>query len=375
MLLRMKRTLLIIVAVITSLALYTWSVVAFSQEDDGVTAEAPVEAVNLEQADEAPPPSHTAEVVHQVLPSVVNVRVTSVQFDPITGETQGRGQGSGVVIAKDGIIVTNFHVVSQAVDVEVALSDGRELKGEVIGAAPENDLAVIRVEADDLVPMELGNSDSLRLGDDVIAIGFPLDLGGATVTKGIVSAKNRRISPQGGSTPLRLTGILQTDAAINPGNSGGALVDANGRLVGINSAAAGAATAENIGFAIPIDEVVPVIEEILSEPPEQRAWIGIDISVPLTPEAAAQLGLPVSEGVLVAGTFDGSPAEEAGIERGDVIVSVDGSPVASSADLADVLGRLDPGDEVEIRLVNSSGERTVTVELDQRPAEFSLPEE
>jgi S1-C subfamily serine protease len=371
----MKRTLLIVVAVITSLAVYTWSVVAFSREEDPGAPAAPAEAVNLEQADDAPPPSDTAEVVEEVLHSVVNVRVTSVQFDPITGETQGRGQGSGVVIAKDGIIVTNFHVVSQAVDVEVAFSDGRELQGEVIGAAPENDLAVIRVEADDLDPIELGSSDSLRLGDDVIAIGFPLGLGGATVTKGIVSAKNRRISPQGGVTPLRLTGILQTDAAINPGNSGGALVDANGRLVGINSAAAGAATAENIGFAIPIDTVVPVIEEILNEPPEQRAWIGIDISVPLTPEVAAQLGLPVSEGVLVAGTFDESPAEEAGIEQGDVIVSVDGTPVASSADLADVMGRLDPGDEVEIRLVNSSGERTVTVELDRRPAEFTLPEE
>jgi S1-C subfamily serine protease len=374
MLQSMKKTLLIIVVVIASLAVYTWSVVAFSQEN-GDTAEAPAEAVNLNQTDDAPPPSDTAEVVEEVLPSVVNVRVTSVQFDPFTGETQGRGQGSGVVIDKDGIIVTNFHVVSQAVDVEVAFSDGREMQGEVIGAAPENDLAVIRVEADDLDPIELGKSESLRLGDDVIALGYPLGLGGSTVTKGIVSAKNRSISPQGGPTPLRLTGILQTDAAINPGNSGGALVDANGRLVGINSAAAGAATAENIGFAIPIDTAVPVIEEILSEPAEQRAWIGVDISVPLTPEVAAQLGLPVTEGVLVAGTFDGSPAEEAGIEQGDVIVSVAGTPVASSGDLADVLGTLDPGEDVEIRLVNASGDRTVTVELDPRPAEFTLPEE
>jgi S1-C subfamily serine protease len=370
----MKRTFLIVVSVVTSLALYMWSVTAFSQESNDGTAGTQAQTVELEQSSDTPPPSETATVVDEVLPSVVNVRVTSVQFDPFTGETQGRGQGSGVIVHKDGIIVTNFHVVSQAVDVEVALSDGRVLDGEVVGAAPENDLAVIRVEADDLDPIELGRSETLRLGDDVIAIGYPLGLGGATVTKGIVSAKNRRISPQGGPTPLRLTGILQTDAAINPGNSGGALVDANGRLVGINSAAAGAATAENIGFAIPVDTVVPVIEEILSEPAEQRAWIGIDISVPLTPEVAAQLGLPITEGVLVAGTFDGSPAEQAGIRQGDVIVSVDGEPVASSADLSDVLGRLDPGDEVEIRLVNASGERTVTVELDPRPAEFSLPE-
>jgi S1-C subfamily serine protease len=187
------------------------------------------------------------------------------------------------------------------------------------------------------------------------------------VTKGILSAEGRTIEPQGAEAPL--TNMMQTDAAINPGNSGGALVDSAGRLVGINSAAAGAGTAENIGFAIPIDSAIPVIQEILDEPPEQHAWMGVTLQ-PLTPVIAAQLDLPVDEGALITSVIDNSPAEEAGLEQGDVVTAVDGNEVTDSDQLIGILGDKDPGDRVELDVVSSSGERTVTVTLEQRPATF-----
>jgi S1-C subfamily serine protease len=364
----MKKALLVLLAVAISVGLYGWSLVAFSEESGGGGQVVAAEPVDFEQATEPPPRSETADTIEEVLPSVVNVRVRSVTFDPLGGEQRAEGQGSGVVIDSKGIIVTNFHVVRTAVEVNVAFPDGRNLEGHVVGAAPERDLAVIKVDADDLNPIEIGKSESLRLGDDVIAVGFPLGLGGgATVTKGIVSSTSRTIEPQGG---VRLGGVLQTDAAINPGNSGGALVDGNGRLVGINTAAAGAGAAENVGFAISIDSALPVIEEIISEPAEERAWLGVDIHIPLTPDVAAQLDLPVTQGALVSGTFDGSPAEAAGIEAGDVIVAIDGEQIDDNTALAEILADRDPGDRIELRVVGPGGERTVEVELDQRPPEF-----
>ena len=319
--------------------------------------------VDLDQSDVAPPRSPIAEVVEEALPSVVNVKVTSVGSTGL-----GRGEGSGVVIDAGGIILTNFHVVRGAVDVEVVFNDDHgRLSGKVIGGIPERDLAVIRVEADDLNPIEIGRSSQLRLGDDVIAIGFPLGLGtGPTVTKGIVSALDRNI--EAGDEALELQGLLQTDAAINPGNSGGALIDRAGRLVGINTAAAQAASAENVGFAIAIDEALPVIEEILDEPLEQRAWLGVSIADIDSAADAAQLGIdPDVRGAAISLIFPDNPAEEAGLEVGDVIVRIDDTPIRSAEDLTETLSDLDPGDTVEVTVVNAEGTRTVTVELTQRP--------
>jgi S1-C subfamily serine protease len=360
----MKRALLIVL-IVAALGLFGWAIVATSdpQEEAG----APIESVDLDQNEDALPPSDTAEVVERILPSVVNVRITSLNFDPFGGQEEAQGQGSGVVLDAEGIIVTNFHVVSEAVEVEVRLADGQSLEGRVVGGVPERDLAVIQVEADDLNPIELGTSENIRLGEDVIAIGFPLGLGGPTVTKGILSAKDRTIQTAENQT---FADMLQTDAAINPGNSGGPLVDANGRLIGINSAAAGAATAENVGFAIPIDKALPVIEQILREPAAEQAWIGVQV-LDLTEELAADLNVDVTQGAVVAGSFEGSPAAEAGIGEGEVIVAVDGEEITSHNDLIETLGGYAPGDEVEVRIVSPTGERTVTVELAQRPISFS----
>ena len=220
-----------------------------------------------------------------MLPGVVNVR--TLGFDG------SKGEASGVVIDRRGVILTNNHVVQGARTVTIFFNDGRHTQpvhGTVIGTAAERDLAIIRVRLDDLVPVPLGRSSKLRLGDGVLAIGFPLDLGGGpTVTQGIVSGLDRTFQPDGGAS---LEGLLQTDAAINPGNSGGALVDSAGRLVGINTVAVRAGSAENVGFAIAIDEARPVIDEIRSKPADQRAWIGVTFDSIDTAAAAVQLGLP-----------------------------------------------------------------------------------
>ena len=327
------------------------------------------------------PHSPLADVIDEVLPAVVNIRASTVQFDPLGNPDEVGGQGSGVVIASEGIILTNNHVVSGATEVDVIFNDeeiGR-LEGTVLGTFPERDIAVVQVDSEDPLPsVEIGDSGSLRLGDDVIAIGFPLGLGGPTVTKGIVSAVDRNIelgSEGVGNEPAELEGLLQTDAAINPGNSGGALIDTAGQLVGINTAAARAGSAENIGFAIPIDAAIPVAEEILAEPPEQRAWLGISVQSVASSAVAQQLGLdPDARGAFVGGVFPGSPAEEAGMEQGDLIIDVGGEEVDSGDALTEALTRFDPGEIVDVVVIRDGEEEAFEVELGQRPVTIEPPE-
>jgi len=339
-------------------------------------AEGPAPDITLDQSDQAAPTSPLADVIEEILPAVVNVRVTSVGFDPSGGAQEGRGEGSGVVIDEKGIILTNNHVVSGATEVEIVFNDDHpSMTGEVLGTLPEKDIAVVRVEADDLTAIEIGNSSSLRLGDEVVAIGFPLGLGGPTVTKGIVSAKERDIDI-GGAEAESLEDLLQTDAAINPGNSGGALVDLSGRLVGINTAAAQAGAAENVGFAIPVDDAIPLAQEILSEPPERRAWLGVQIDTVGSSAIAAQLGLdPDVRGALVTGLYPDSPADRGGVEQGDVITDLGGFGLESVEDLTTSLTEFDPGERIEVTVVRGDETIVVDVELDQRPATIPLPEE
>jgi S1-C subfamily serine protease len=338
--------------------------------DDGGTASPTTTAPTTTTAPSTttavvPPPAagerDAADVVERVLPSVVNVRTTT-----FAGE---QAEGSGVILDRQGIVVTNNHVVEGARRVTIAVNDrtgARSLKAEVIGTAPERDLAVLRVRGKNLVPAKLGRSASLRLGDGLLAIGFPLGLGGPTVTRGIVSGLNRTISPGNGPT---LEGLLQTDAAVNPGNSGGALIDLSGRLVGINTAAAQASTAENIGFAIAIDEALPVIQEIRSKPLERRAWLGVATDTVDSAFVAAQLGLdPDVRGAVVVSVIPAGPAAEAGIREGDVIVRVGDKDIDSAEALTRALRELDPGDKVMLEVVDSLGPRRAEVTLARRPA-------
>ena len=299
-----------------------------------------------------------AAAVERVLPSVVTVRTTSFGG--------GKGEASGVVLQRDGLILTNNHVVEGSTSVSVAFNDDvhtTPLDGTVIGTAPERDLAVIRVEADDLVPVRLARSSALRLGDAVIAIGFPAGLGGPTVTSGIVSGLDRTIEGPNGD----LTGLLQTDAAINPGNSGGPLVDRSGRLVGINTAGIRSSDTENIGFAIAIDEALPVIAEISDAPPATEAWLGISFSSVDSESAAVQLGLDSStRGAAVTAVYPGGPGAKADLAVGDVIVAADDVPIRNANDLNELLAGRKVGDEVDLELIDSRGPRLVGVKLARR---------
>ena len=324
-----------------------------------VTVTAPTVTVAATTADQS-----TADIVARVLPGVVNVRTSG--FDG------SKGEASGVVIARGGIIVTNNHVIEGARTITVTFNDGRHrstVRAEVVGTAPERDLAILHVGLTDLMPVPLGYSSRLRLGDDVLAIGFPLGFGGPTVTRGIVSGLDRTITPAGGRP---LEGLLQTDAAINPGNSGGALINFAGQLVGINTAAAQGRSAENVGFAIAIDEARLAIDEIRSKPAAQRSWIGASLDSIDSAASAVQLGLPPEvRGAVVVAVFADSPAARAGIREGDVIVSINGSRVLTSADVSKVLRSLNPGDSLTLDLVDRSGPRRATLAIAKRPATLS----
>jgi serine protease Do len=350
---------LIVMLVLAALLMAACSFEGFGSS--GEDEPEPVEGVELNQSERPPPRSPVAEVVEEVLPSVVNVKVEGFG---------GQGEGSGVVIDEKGIILTNSHVVAGSTDVQIIFHDGKEVDGKVLGADPDRDLAVVQVDESGLDAMEIGNSSDLRLGDEVVAVGFPLGLGGPTVTKGIVSGDDRTIEADSGFAGIEcLVGLLQTDAAINPGNSGGALVDQAGRLVGINTAAAG--QAENIGFAIAIDQALPVIDEILAEPNSQRAWLGV-FSRTLDLGIASDLGIdPDLEGAVVVDVVPESPAADAGLEQGDVIVEVGGNEVSSNSDLTAALTEFDPGQEVDVTVVRPGGEEeSVEVELGERPGSF-----
>ncbi len=305
-----------------------------------------------------------AEAVQRVLPSVVSVQTKSFGG--------GEGEASGVILQADGLILTNNHVVEGSTSVSVSFNDEthtKALPGTVIGTAPERDLAVIRVEADDLVPVELARSSGLRLGDAVIAIGFPLGLGGPTVTSGIVSGLDRTIEGRNGD----LTGLLQTDAAINPGNSGGPLVDRSGRLVGINTAGIRQEDTEGIGFAIAIDEALPVIARISDAPPATDAWLGISFSSVDSESAAVQLGLDSStRGAAVTVVYPGGPGEKAELAVGDVIIAADDVPIRNANALAKLVAERKVGDELDLELIDSRGPRLVTVKLARR-APGALP--
>lgn len=362
------------IAALGLVALLMGSCVSFSARDDDAGI-SPLPRASFQVDNEPPPRSETADIVERVLPSLVNVRVEGFSSNPLSnGKT--RGQGSGVIIDESGIIVTNNHVVAGAVRVEVFFTDDQEsVEGRVLDTDPERDLAVVKVPVSGLSAIDIGSSSSLRLGDDVIALGFPLGLGGPTVTAGIVSGKNRNLEiPRtlvtGAEENVNFEGLLQIDAAINPGNSGGPLVDAAGRLVGINTAAAGAASAENVGFAIAIDSALPVIEEILTKPPEDRPWLGVIISS-LDPTGAEQLGLDRDlRGALITDIVPDGPADAAGLQPGDVIVSIEGDAIDSGEDLTATLSDHAPGDTITVDIVNEGGAESVEVELAARPATF-----
>jgi len=269
------------------------------------------------------------------------------------------GQGSGIILDKKGLVVTNNHVIDGANQVHVSLKDGRTFTGEVVGSDEATDVAVIRVDADDLPAAELGDSEALRVGQFVLAIGNALALpGGPTVSMGVLSAKGRPLP----GTDFIFEGLLQTDAAVNPGNSGGPLADLDGRVIGITTMMI--PYAQGMGFAIPINTVKKIAQEILENGRVSRRWIGIS-GVDVTPQLARRYNLQAESGFLVAEVVPRSPADYAGIRSGDVVVGADGGDVRHTKDLLVAISKVQPGGSIRLG-VNRMGR---TGNLDVRPSE------
>ena len=305
-----------------------------------------------------------AEVVARTRPAVVSISTRPVTAQDFAGTPPTPGLGSGVIIAADGLIITNFHVVDGAVGrIKVTLPDERRFDATLVGGDAASDLALLRIKAARLPALRLGDSSQLAIGQPVIAIGNALWIeGGPSVTTGIVSALNRSMEQPG--LPY-LHHLIQTDAAINPGNSGGPLVNLRGEVVGINTAVI--LSAHGIGFAIAANSVKPVIAELLARGRVVRPWLGID-AVPVTPPIAYANDLTVERGVIVVSVAAGGPAERAGVERGDVIMAVGGRPIRDLHSFEDVLHRQPIGAVVAAVLQRGTVRIDVQLAVWERPA-------
>ncbi len=328
----------------------------------------------------APPttaPSSFADLAERLEPAVVNIQVTKAApnvlspfrgtpFEDFFRQWPGRpqpriqGAGSGFVISPEGYIVTNNHVVEGTREVKVTFASGDEYQAKVVGRDPKTDIALIKIEPKGPLPsVTLGDSDKLRVGDWVLAIGNPFGLEG-TVTAGIVSAKGRFI----GAGPY--DDFLQTDAAINPGNSGGPLFNLRGEVVGINTAIV--ARGQNVGFAIPINLAKALLPQLREEGRVTRGWLGVMIQ-PVTPALARSLDLKEARGALVADVVQGGPAAQAGIRQGDVIVGFQGQPVEESNALPRVVAGVKPGTRAEVTVIRNGQTETLAVTVGKMPDE------
>lgn len=308
--------------------------------------------------------------VQSVVHVTTKVVTTQVQRDPFfeffygPGAGGGReykqygsGSGSGVIISKDGYIVTNNHVVADASEIEVILNDNSKYTAKIVGTDPSTDLAVLKIEATNLKPIIIGNSDDLKIGEWVLAVGNPFNLTN-TVTAGIVSAKARNINIiDRNQQNIPIESFIQTDAAVNPGNSGGALVNTRGELVGINTAIASqTGSYSGYSFAIPVNLMTKVMSDLIDFGIVQRAFLGVQIS-DISQELKEKENLKTTVGVYVAEATEEGSAKKAGIKKGDVITKINGKDINSVASLQEEIGKKRPGDKVEVTIINAKGEK------------------
>lgn len=351
----------------------------------------PALELKLAPTDDAPSRTGFASVVKKALPSVVNISSSKVSKiptgffeqmpdDPLFRQFFGRdgnGQfrqprqgpeqrekalGSGVIMTPDGYLLTNNHVVDGATDVRVTLGDKREFKAKVVGNDPKSDIAVLKIDAANLPAITVANSAKVEVGDYALAIGNPFGVG-QTVTMGIVSATGR--SNMGIE---EYEDFIQTDAPINPGNSGGALVNEHGHLIGINTAilAHGSQGNQGIGFAIPANMARSVMQQIVQNGKVTRAYLGV-VPQDVTPAIARAFGEKELRGALVGDVSDGSPAQQAGLQKGDIILTVNGTAVANSNDLRMTISMMAPASSVHLKVLRSGAERDYTVKLGELP--------
>lgn len=299
-------------------------------------------------------------------PTVVGITNKAVAHDWFNNPVETEGVGSGVIFRKDGYIVTNNHVISGAKELIVSLPDGRSLKGKLIGADEMTDLAVVKVDAKDLPAASFGDSDKIVVGEPAIAIGNPMGLEfKGSVTSGVISALNRTLDISDKRVKL-----LQTDAAINPGNSGGALVNADGEVIGINSAKVAANGVEGMGFAIPINTVQNIINEIMDKGYVARPYLGVSV---FDPETAGRYGyqLNIDKGVYIFQLTLNGPCGKAGLQRGDIILKIDGEETNSVSDLRGKISEKKVGDTVKVTFDRNGKEQSADVVLEEMPQDDS----
>lgn len=350
----------------------------------------PPATLKLADPGEGPSKSSYAPLVKEVLPSVVNVSSSKVvhnrresaeemPMDPMFRQFFGqdgdgrfqapkdareKALGSGVIVSPEGYILTNNHVIDGATDVRVTLSDKREFQARIVGADPKTDVAILKIDAKNLSPITIGDSSRVQVGDVALAIGNPFGVG-QTVTKGIISATGR-----GGLGIEDYEDFLQTDAPINPGNSGGALINDRGELVGINTAiiSHGSGGSQGIGFAVPANLARQVMDQVLKNGHVTRAYLGI-YPQDVTPAMAKAFGEKQSEGIVVGDVTPNSPASEAGIKTGDIILEVNGKHVIDSNQLRMSISMMQPGTELKLKTFRNGTERDATVKLAEMPTE------
>lgn len=352
----------------------------------------PPATIKMADSNEGPSKSSYAPVLKTVLPSVVNISSSKVvkaspemsgQMDPFFRQFFGgegspfsapkdrreKSLGSGVIVSPEGYILTNNHVVDGATDVRVTLSDKRELEAKIIGTDPQTDVAVLKIDASNLKPITFGDSSKVEVGDTALAIGDPFGVG-QTVTKGIISATGR-----GGLGIEDYEDFIQTDAPINPGNSGGALINDRGELVGINTAiiSHGSGGSQGIGFAVPVNLAHQVMDQILKGGKVVRAYMGI-LPQNMTPEMAKAFGEKDTRGVVVGDVTPNSPAQEGGVQRGDIILQVNGKPVTDSNQLRMSISMMQPGTDVRLQVLRNGSEKELTLKLAEMPTETAKAE-
>lgn len=346
--------------------LFLWKTYTTSPAAQPATAPAFVPSPRLAEIDK-----EFTSLVGRVLPSVVSINaIPANPADPRAALLQsllGAGPGtqsppqlgSGAIVSEDGYIVTNWHVIENAKAVEVHLNDGRSLPAKFVGADRTSDVAVLKIDAANLEALTFANSDDVRIGQMVIAVGNPFGLQ-ETVTKGIVSGKGRRMMSEASNE------FFQTDAPINPGNSGGPLVDLNGKIIALNNAVI--QNTDGIGFAIPANTVRKIFENIRDYGRVIRPWFGV-VMLPLSPAIAAQLHLPDTRGALVQATLENSPAARAGLKPGDVILSYNGRPIADWKDLRNRVAETEPGQQIPISLLRAGNNLNLRVTIEKQPGE------
>jgi serine protease DegQ len=319
------------------------------------------------------------EAAKRAMPSVVNIFTTKEAkqaknpfmddplFKKFFGDRSGEQEekqsslGSGVVVSPQGYILTNNHVVEAADEIEVALADGRKAVAQVVGADPETDLAVIKIDLANLPAITLGHAEQSQVGDVVLAIGNPFGVG-QTVTMGIISALGR--NHLGINT---FENFIQTDAAINPGNSGGALIDTNGNLLGINAVIYSRSGGSlGIGFAIPVSTVKTVMESIINTGQVVRGWIGVEPQ-DITAELAESFGLKKKSGAIIAGILKNGPADKAGMRPGDILIAIEGKPVSDTTEMLNLIAQLTPGNKAKMTVFRKNQESTLNVTIGKRP--------